>query len=375
MQNVLSFVSCFLPNEMLHVYRQVSNLEKFNSHAITRKINSLDKFPFENLYLLKKPATRFIKRYYLRLLKRPVTLSRYEVNQILEYSQSIGGGLLHIYQGDVALRSLDLLRLHNGPKVVSFHGADLSDHLSEDYVKLWRYSDFFLCRCEAFKDKLIQMGCPAEKIRLNYTGVPLPQRFKVSDHSDGKIFKILQVCRLIDKKGLDLSIKALKIARDSGVDATLTIAGDGPLSNTLRLLVQDLNLENEIKFLGFLENDALENAYLDAHLFCHPSRITKAGDREGIPNSIAEAMSYGLPVVSTGHSGIPEIVQHNLSGLLVSKECPELIADAIVKLAKRREHLAFLSYQARKRIENKFSIKQCVNDLEAIYTEALSGSK
>lgn len=372
MQNVLSFVSCFLPNEMLHVYRQVSNLEKFKSYVITRKINNLDKFPFKNLSLLKKPATRFIKRYYLRLLKRPVTLSRYEVNQILDYSQSIGGALLHIYQGDVALRSLDLLRLYDGPKVVSFHGADLSDHLSNDYLKLWRCSDFFLCRCEAFKEKLIQMGCPAEKIRLNYTGVPLPQRFKVSDYSDGKIFKILQVCRLIDKKGLDLSIKALRIARNSGVDATLAIAGDGPLSNTLKLLVQDLNLENEVKFLGFLDNESLGNAYLDAHLFCHPSRITKTGDREGIPNSIAEAMSYGLPVVSTTHSGIPEIIQNNHSGILVSDESPKLIANAIVKLAKRREYLAHLGFHARKRIENKFSIKKCVNDLEAIYTKALS---
>ena len=372
MQNVLSFVSCFLPNEMLHVYRQVSHLEKFNSHVVTRKINNLDKFPFENLYLLKKPATRFIKRYYLRLLKRPVTLSRYEVNQILDYSQSIGGALLHIYQGDVALRSTDLLKLYNGPKVVSFHGADLSDHLSDDYMKLWRCSDFFLCRCEAFKDKLIKMGCPAEKIRLNYTGVPLPQRFKASGHSDRKIFKILQVCRLVDKKGLDLSIKALRLARDSGVEATLSIAGDGPLLNTLKHLVQDLNLENEVIFLGFLDNESLEDAYLDSHLFCHPSRLTKAGDREGIPNSIAEAMSYGLPVVSTAHSGIPEIIQNNHSGVLVSNESPKLIANAIIKLAKKHEYLALLGSQARKRIENKFSIKKCVNDLEAIYTEALS---
>ena len=331
MQNVLSFVSCFLPNEMLHVYRQVSNLEKFKSYVVTRKINNLDKFPFKDLSLLKKPATRFIKRYYLRLLKRPVTLSRYEVNQILDYSQSIGGALLHIYQGDVALRSTDLLKLYNGPKVVSFHGADLSDHLSDDYMKLWRCSDFFLCRCEAFKDKLIKMGCPAEKIRLNYTGVPLPQRFKASGHSDRKIFKILQVCRLVDKKGLDLSIKALRLARDSGVEATLSIAGDGPLLNTLKHLVQDLNLENEVIFLGFLDNESLEDAYLDSHLFCHPSRLTKAGDREGIPNSIAEAMSYGLPVVSTAHSGIPEIIQNNHSGVLVSNESPKLIANAIIK--------------------------------------------
>jgi colanic acid/amylovoran biosynthesis glycosyltransferase len=372
MQNVLSFVSCFLPNEMLHVYRQVSNLEKFKSYVITRKINNLDKFPFKNLSLLKKPATRFIKRYYLRLLKRPVTLSRYEVNQILDYSQSIGGALLHIYQGDVALRSTDLLKLYNGPKVVSFHGADLSDHLSDDYLKLWRCSDFFLCRCEAFKDKLINMGCPAEKIRLNYTGVPLPQRFKASGHSDRKIFKILQVCRLVDKKGLDLSIKALRLARDSGVEATLSIAGDGPLLKKLKILAQDLKLENNIKFLGFLDDEGLKRAYLDAHLFCHPSRLTKAGDREGIPNSIAEAMSYGLPVVSTAHSGIPEIIQNNHSGILVSNESPKLIADAIVKLAKRKEYLADLGSQARMRIENKFSIKKCVNDLEAIYTEALS---
>jgi hypothetical protein len=90
MKTVISFISAFLPKEMLHVYRQVSYLEKFNSRVITRKINNLDKFPFENIFLLKKPATRFFKRYYLRLLKRPVTLSRYEVNQILDYSQSIG---------------------------------------------------------------------------------------------------------------------------------------------------------------------------------------------------------------------------------------------------------------------------------------------
>jgi len=359
---------------MLHVYRQVSNLKNFNSTVVTRRRENLTLFPFDNVYLLRKSKVRLLHRAYNRMIGNLIPLSKFEVSQVLSFSESMQEPLLHIYQGDIALRSINLLKMFPGPRVISFHGADLSNsHTEYQYRRLWNLVEVVLCRCKAFLPILEGLGCPKEKIRLNYTGIPTPrQHSDVTPPSLGKDkpLKILQVSRFIEKKGLDITIKAFKKISDLGFNARLVLAGDGPLKSKLKAMSIDLGIKNKVEFKGFLSPEKIKVEYLDADLFCHPSRKTGDGDREGIPNSILEAMSYGLPVISTNHSGIPEVISDFKTGVLIENDNYDFLADEVINLSKNNSLYQEISQNSRELVESKFSIKECINSLEESYNTA-----
>jgi colanic acid/amylovoran biosynthesis glycosyltransferase len=376
MWNVFSLVSAFLPREMHHVYRQVSNLSNYKSVVLARKRLNEALFPHNNVKLIKKSPFRFLRRAYYRARRSSVPLSCNEISQVLKLRESLGDSVLHIYQGDVALRSLPLLNAFPGPRVVSFHGADLSNRFGvEDYSRLWDKAEVFLCRCKSLKGDLVNLGFPLERIRLNYTGVPLPSVSKnlaSFDSRNERTFRILQVSRFIEKKGMDITLMALRCFLDEGLNAKLHLVGDGPLLQNLIELTEKLGLGRNVEFCGFLDGPQLEAEYLNADVFCHPSREADSGDREGIPNSIIEALSYGLPVVSTRHSGIPELISNRENGILVDEVSPKSICHELVKLASDSEACRFLSVNARALVEKKFSISRCIDDLESSYKLAIS---
>ena len=132
----------------------------------------------------------------------------------------------------------------------------------------------------------------------------------------------------------------------------------------------DLGIKNKVEFKGFLSPEKIKVEYLDADLFCHPSRKTGDGDREGIPNSILEAMSYGLPVISTNHSGIPEVISDFKTGVLIENDNYDFLADEVINLSKNNSLYQEISQNSRELVESKFSIKECINSLEESYNTA-----
>lgn len=373
MQNVLSLISSFLPHEMYHVYRQVANLQSFKSHVVTRSRMNAEIFPFDNITLLKKSKLRIFNRLLYRLWQQIVPLSNYEVNQVLSYCENINEPVLHVYQGDVALRALKLLMNYQGPKVVSFHGADLSESkFISEYPKLWKQVDVVLCRCEAFVQKLDELGCPPPKIMLNYTGVPMPKgvkshsRFSFSSDKINQL-KIIQVCRFLEKKGLETTIHAFSKLLQVGYNGSLDLVGDGPIKQSLIKLVSDLGISDKVNFRGFLTGKDLMDCFMNADIFSHPSCITADGDREGIPNSLLEAMSYGLPVVATDHSGIPEVIKNRENGLLIDSHDIDSLTSSFIEIITNPHSSIKMAQKGRETINSRFSISACVTELEKAY--------
>jgi glycosyltransferase involved in cell wall biosynthesis len=147
--------------------------------------------------------------------------------------------------------------------------------------------------------------------------------------------RIISVGRLVDKKGFDVLIDAIALLAERGVDVTAAIAGEpGDCEAGIRQRVTSAGLDDRVEFLGTLSQADLFAEYRRSSVFALACRITGDGDRDGIPNVLMEAMAAELPVVSTAVSGIPELVESDVNGLLVPPEDAEALADAIWRLAK-----------------------------------------
>ena len=372
---VFSYCATYLPPEMLHVYRQVNGIQRFENHVLTRHRANADQFPFPRVHELRKPPWRFLRRLFYRAQRRSVPVSRFEIGQMLRLVAQHDGKLAHVYLGTEASRVLGFIHEVRAARIVSFHGADLS--ASQDatrYQPLWPEADLVLCRSKSLRDELAARGCPPEKIRLNYTGVPVSQQKlerRFPDANSGPV-QLLQVCRLIEKKGLDVTLRAVAKLRSSGIPARITLAGEGPLRDELTQLAEQLGIAEFVTFAGFVKGPALEQLFLASDIFVHPSRSTASGDREGIPNSLIEAMGAGLPVISTRHSGIPEAVQDGVSGLLI--DCAEVdpLVAAIRRLLASPDLYAAISLHGWKTVHERFSVERCVANLEMLYEEAIA---
>jgi glycosyltransferase involved in cell wall biosynthesis len=373
---IASYCATFLPREMLHVYRQVCGVRSFDHWIITRRRANATAFPFPQVVELQKTPWRLFHRLWHRVFSDFVPLARFEITQMLQFCRHRNVSLAHAYLGSEALRILPFLERFSGARVISFHGADLSDAFSpETCAPLWHRAELFLCRSQSLREQLLAKGCPANRVRLNYTGVPVPEESparRPPDVARLEPLRLLQACRFIPKKGLDATLHAVKLLKNNAVPASLTLAGEGPEEPSLRTLARELGIADQVTFTGFLAREQLEEAYRRHHLFVHPSRTTPEGDREGIPNSVLEAMAYGLPVVSTRHSGIPEAITDGQDGLLVEHPDPSALAAALQQLIDNPSLYERLSRNAHDTVLKRFSLAANAAALEALYREALS---
>ena len=131
--------------------------------------------------------------------------------------------------------------------------------------------------------------------------------------------RFLAVGRFIDKKRPDLTVRAFCEAAKDHPDAMLEMIGDGPLMPACKALVAKSGLDGQVLFHGELPHDAVRDRLSRAQFFLQHSVTAPDGNTEGLPTAIQEAMAAGAVVLSTRHAGIPEIVRHGETGLLVAE--------------------------------------------------------
>ena len=328
--------------------------------------------------VVPKSRLRFFRRaIFQQLMKRQVQVSSRQVDHIRRSIESSGARLLHVYFGHIGVYLLPLLRLKTVPTVVSFHGADAGVDLdkgwhNEAINEVFSLADRILVRSESLRRGLVEVGCAEEKIRLNRTGIPLDD-WPMHERSwaENQQWKMLQACRLIEKKGLDLTLQVLAQLRESSLDVTLMVAGEGPLRESLAQQAAELGIADRVRFIGFVDQQALAKEIRRAHLFIHPSRMGADGNQEGVPNSMLEAMASGLPVIATRHGGIPEAVEHEKSGLLVNEEDVEGLVRECQRLMANEALYRQLSDGARASVAERFSREAQIELLEKCYLELI----
>jgi len=285
--------------------------------------------------------------------------------------------LLHIYFGNNGVFWLPLFRKRTIPIIVSFHGADVAVGFNTPpgqrrLKQVFNAADLLLARSHSIRKSMIAAGCSPDKIRIQRTGIP-GSDFEYRPRSlpeDGR-FQFLQACRLIDKKGVEVTLEAYAKFLERWPNSSLVIAGDGPLRKTLERIAQQLGIGVKVAFTGFLTKEQLLKVYYESHVFIHPSETTSAGDNEGIPNSLLEAMATGLCSIATRHGGIPEAIEHLQNGVLVEERDFETVSYWMSRLAEEWSLAAKLGRQAAETIAREFDSKTQIEKLESVYLEVI----
>lgn len=376
---VAIFCPTFLKPEMLHVYRQVAGLRSVSPVVLAFKRENSDRFPFPNVRLVKRSSLRWLRRIWnVQIRKTPQQAYRDELNSIRSLLSAERCELLHIYFGNNGLFWLPLLRRSPIPVIVSFHGADIHVNVGSKTARRLFAEMFDLCavvlaRSNSLAAALIELGCSASKISIQHAGIPLGAfRFIHRPKPEKGAWQLLQACRLIEKKGVNSTLQAFASFSAKHPHARLTIAGDGPLRESLEQLAINLDVADRVFFAGFVDQATLLTLYQSSHFFVHPSEKPPDGDREGIPNSLLEAMATGLPCIATTHGGIPEAVIHMKSGILVNESDREAINQWLERLVCDDALRESLGRGAAMAVETKFDLADQIRELEDLYLKVAS---
>ncbi|MBI2541507.1 glycosyltransferase family 4 protein [Candidatus Woesearchaeota archaeon] len=226
------------------------------------------------------------------------------------------------------------------------------------------YTKKELKKISAAKDiQVLPMGVDLNLFASNNKNTALRKKFGIK-----KEF-ILSVGRLAEKKGIKYLVMAMEKVVKRLPDAKLVIVGDGPERGSLEALAKKLGLGKNIIFAGKVGNTELPKFYASADLFAGPSIVTKSGDTEGLGVVFLEALASGTCVVGSNVGGIPDIIEHNKTGLLVRQKDPNQLADSIIKLLLDRNLRKRLALSGQRKIREKYSWKLMGKKFDELFAQ------
>jgi len=264
-----------------------------------------------------------------------------------------------------------------GKIVTSFHGEagyTGKKRYAKGFNLLFEKGDLMLPMSEDEKRHLIRLGCDPRKIVVHRMGIDL-NKFAFlprQPRRDGTV-RLLTVARLVEKKGVAYAIRAVARMLGKYPGIRYQIAGDGPLKGALTALIESSRAQDNIQILGWKRQEEIVELMKEADILLAPSVTSTDGDREGIPVVLMEALAQGLPVLSTWHSGIPELVQDGQSGFLVPERDVEALADRLEYLIEHPELWTRMGRAGRDYVEKHYNINTLNDRLVQLYQQLLAG--
>jgi len=281
--------------------------------------------------------------------------------------------IVHCHYGDIGLHYGAAARLWGVPLIVSFYGYDCSSyprsHGHDVFVPLFGVASAVTSLSEHMDDRLRRLGCPAELLRripLAIDPSPCERRINQATRA-GATARLLTVGRLAEKKGIEFGLRAVALVVSEFPGLRYDIIGDGPLRLQLEDLAKSLGLESNVHFSGFRTDQQVRAAMCDADLFLLPSVTAADGDEEGTPTAIIEAAYHELPVLSTLHAGVPELVLNGESGYLVPERDVAALGERLRALLRSPERWKSMGHAGRQLVEESHTRAAVAERLEQLY--------
>jgi colanic acid/amylovoran biosynthesis glycosyltransferase len=372
----LHLLNCYLNLSEVFIWYYLKGLRNFEPLILAAEWNNPDAFPLKNGEMLSsRPVKSRFASFLARLRGRFAPFDYSPCNQELEkYSIDI----VHAHYGYRAVVAMEFMEKLRLPFITTFYGYDLSQkkylkRAMEGYKKLFLKGDAFLIEGPAMREKLCRMGCPWNEIHIQRIAI-CPQRYAYKHRSwDGnRPVKFLFIGRLTEKKGLLTALQALQKIKGS-FEWDFTIIGDGPQRKKVEAFIRENSLQEQVEMVGSVSSDALPD-YLSSHdVMIQPSRAASDGDSEGgAPTVLLEAQASGMPIVSTMHDDIPNIVKEGENALLSEERDEEDLYRNIVKMVENHKEWPRMADIGFAHIKEKHDVSKEVLELEKKYFSLLS---
>lgn len=325
--------------------------------------------------------------HYLQCFQRAVSraLSRRKTAVIRHFLQA--GHLVRQKLSNPAIGHIHAHFCHTPASVALFSSeltglsfsftAHAKDIYTSDREQLARKIDAarFVVTCNRYNARFLSaiaknLDCTTP-VHTIYHGIDTDYFSYMAPSSPVPPYRILSVGRLVAKKGYEDLLQALTLLDRSGVDFRFTHIGAGDLHHKIQLMAHECGLDGKVRFLGALAHDQVVSYHRNSDCFVLASKIAGNGDRDGIPNVLAEAMACGVPVVSTRVSAIPELVEDRTTGLLVQPGDPCAMANAIKEALSDYPAARKRAEKARAKVELEFDNRKCVLRLHELFRQVL----
>jgi glycosyltransferase involved in cell wall biosynthesis len=383
------FSETFVLNELLELERQGVELHVFSlkrpndgiSHADVARLHAPVTYLPESLPGLvarQLPALRRHTRRYLGVLARALRSRRLSsVKHVLQAGaiapQLEAGGFTHVHahfaSGTTSV-ALHASRLTGVTYSFTAHAKDifLDTVRPVDLARKLRSARFAVTVSDFNVRRLAPLANGTSLVRV-YNGLDL-DRFVRDGVPRARPPLALAVGRLIEKKGFADLVRACALLAANGTDFRCAIVGKGPLEPSLRELIRSLGVERRVELAGPVPRERLLELYPRAAVFAAPCVVAGDGNRDGLPTVLVEAMACGVPVVATPVTGIPELVEDEVTGLLVPEHDAEALAAALARILQDAQLAKRLATAARARIESGFDLTRNVASLRALFEQA-----
>ncbi|WP_027136912.1 glycosyltransferase family 4 protein [Gaetbulibacter saemankumensis] len=260
-----------------------------------------------------------------------------------------------------------VLKASGLPVVVHFHGFDASVRPTingcDSYKEVFEMANKVVAVSRVMEQSLLTLGCPRYKLVYNVYG-PQPEFMEVQATFAKKQF--VAIGRFVNKKAPYYTILAFISVIEKYPDAMLLMAGQGELYNTCNNLIKYYGIEQNIKLLGVIRPKDYRGLLEESLAFVQHSVTAINGDMEGTPLAVLEASAAGLPVISTRHAGISDVVVHGETGLLCDEHDVETMSKHMLMLLDDVEKAKRMGEKGKKRIQELFSLEHHIDGLQQL---------
>jgi colanic acid/amylovoran biosynthesis glycosyltransferase len=373
----------WLPVTMPWLHKLVTDLDELRvaSHIACDQVRNLDLFPVANTHSIDQLGR--VTQLWYRAIRR---LDHFgPLTYLCGVAKDVGASIVHSHFGHIGWLDRSAVAAAHAKHVVSFYGFDVNQLPTMDprwrsrYEALFSVGDRFLCEGTHMARCLVALGCPVDKIRIHHLGIDIDQmEFRPRSWRAGSPLRVLMAASFREKKGIPYGIRALGVLAQR-IPLEVTIIGDAEkgatgaaIKDEIMVALAESGLGSQVRLMGFQPHSVLLREAYSNHIFLHPSVTAHDGDTEGgAPVSISEMLATGMPVVSTLHCDIPEVVGPTLRSFLAPERDVVALVSCLDALTSQSNSWSSFLLPARMHLESEYHRERQSRRLEDHYREVI----